>query len=114
MKVETSISRALNLEEPQTDMEKAMSDATNYRFATDDMDDLIIHGSYLKEEFNREAPNTSQNLIHCRYSNNISSNAISIRITHSKNYRRVRRNSFDILNKRIENSRPASNSHQRR
>ena len=39
----------------QTDMEKAMSDATNYRFATDDMDDLIIHGSYLKEEFNRRS-----------------------------------------------------------
>ena len=102
MKVETFINRALNLEEPQTDMEKAMSDATNYRFATDDMDDLIIHGSYLKEEFNRRSAKhfteldtlsvLKQHFVKCNFHTDYAQQKLSP----------CKEKFFDILNKRIE------------
>ena len=101
-KVESCIQRMLKLGEPQTDMEKVMSDAANFRFATDDMDDLIIHGSYLKEEFNRRSAKhfteldtlsvLKQHFVKCNFHTDYAIEKLSP----------YKQKFFDILNKRIE------------
>lgn len=102
LKVEDSVRRLLQQAEPQSALEKVAWDISNYRFAMDSMDDLIIHSSYLKEEINRRSVKhyselevlsiLKQYYVKCIFHTDY---ALS---RHSANKEKF----FDTLNKRIE------------